>query len=101
MGLSHKMFSGQGWAFLSAFVLLTMVGPVRVGAIPITYNFTGTVSDSIIDGVNAGDPFSGTLSYDTDLAPVSTPGPSNPFPSDPPTLGAYQAPAGTNLIGLQ
>ena len=79
MSLSHKMLSGNGLAFLSAFVLLTMVWPERAGAIPITYNFTGAVTESYnLSGVNAGDPLSGTLSYDTDIPPYSS-------PDEPPT----------------
>jgi hypothetical protein len=102
MRLGRTMDSGHKLAFLLAFVLLAMVRPEWVAASPITYDFTGTVpASSGIDGVNAGDTFSGTLSYDTDLVPVSTPDYSNPFPNDPPTLGVYQSPAGTNLIGLQ
>jgi hypothetical protein len=102
MRLGRKWFFGHGLASLSAFVLLTVMGPGSAGAFPIRYDFTGTVAASSgIDGVNAGDSFSGTLSYDTDLVPVSTPDYSNPFPSDPPTLGVYQSPAGTNLISLQ
>lgn len=97
MSLSRKMFSGHGLAFLSAFVLLTMVRPHWAGASPITYNFTGTVNESIrISGVNAGDPLSGTLSYDTNLIPNPPPDPSNPG-----SISGYEAPPGTNLISLQ
>src|SRR4051794_17688412 len=97
MNLGRKMFSGHGLGSLSAFVLLTMVWPERAGANPIRYNFTGTVTETFnIPGVREGDPLSGTLSYDTNLAPTSAPD----F-IDPLSITGYKAPEGSDLVHLQ
>ena len=86
----------HGLAFPVALALLAVARPHYAGASPVSFNFTGTVSETNISGVNVGDPFSGTVSYDTSL--VADPPPD---PSSPPPWKFYEAPAGSNLISVQ
>src|SRR5262245_49772241 len=92
MNLVRKTMSGLRPACLLAFVLLAAVRPERAGASPIRFAFTGTVEQSTVSGINAGDPFTGTLSYDTDLPRQD--------PRDP-NVGAYAAPEPFDLIRLR
>jgi hypothetical protein len=96
MTLGCMMRPTQGLAFPVALALLAVVRPGYAGASPVSLNFAGTVSETNISGVNVGDSFSGTLSYDTSLVPEPPSDPSDPLP-----VKFYEVPAGSNLISVQ
>ena len=90
----HKTFAINALTTLASLSILALVPPVPAGASPITYDFTGTVGGGNISGVNPGEPFSGTVTYDTSL-PVSGSA-SNSSQSI-----EYDAPEPSSLIGLE
>lgn len=92
MSLVREAVSGLRPTCLLAFALFALVRPERAGASPIRFVFQGTVEQSTTRGINVGDPFTGTLSYDTDLP--------RPAPQKP-NVGTYTAPAPFHGIQLQ
>ena len=90
----NKTLIYRALAALTLLALLGVVRPEPAHASPISYDFTGTVKTSNISGVNPGDLFSGTVTYDTSV-PVSGSAINTSQTTE------YDAREPSNLIGLE